>query len=229
MNGNLNMKRVGLILRMDWISIKEQIIFVVILISCLMIALWNGSKDDQLGVFWLGFTITLLLYQAYVDMKIHDPKGMWLTLPASMLEKYVALLVAGMACVGVYLFIFWLALGLIHLLNDIPLYSMKVLSEPTKGFGFITFHFAYFLLATVTIRKNGLGKAFVAELLILGGLVYMFVPLMGSYWQVEHSGSVFEMFEVFLSLLGDHANTILYLFAAFLFYIAFVQLKKQQR
>lgn len=229
MNVEFNIKRVGWILRADWKEYTKLISLAVCMIVPSLLVMRSGTEPSQFTGLWFGLFLTLFVYQNYVDKKIHHSKGLWLTLPATTLEKYVALLIAGIAYVSAFLFLFHLARFVLYLLQDIPIYSIKQLAEPLKGFGFITFHFAYYLMITTIFRKKALGIAFLIEALFLGGVAFVADYLMNARWEIYTMGSVFRVFDALYYFLGQQANIIFYLFALLFLYIGYVQLKKQQR
>ncbi|MDL2245934.1 hypothetical protein LJC54_10600 [Parabacteroides sp. OttesenSCG-928-J18] len=229
MNAEFNIKRVGWILRADWKEYTKLISLAVCMIVPSLLVMRSGTEPSQFTGLWFGFFLTLLVYQNYANQKIHHSKGLWLTLPATTLEKYVALLIAGIAYVSAFLLLFHLVRFVLYLLQDVPIYSMKQLAEPLKGFGFITLHFAYCLMITTIFRKNALGAAFLIEALFLGGLAFIVDYLMNGHWEIYTMGSVFHVFDALYYILGQQADIIFYLFALLFFYIGYVQLKKQQR
>lgn len=230
MNNIFDIKRVGLVLKIDWIEHKKLfLISAGLLLAAYLLFMWYDFTDNRVNLFWVGITIFLLSYLSYVGKKVHFSKGLWLTLPASALEKFVALLIYGFFYVGVFILVYWLSAGVAYWFNNVPMVSLEELSYPMRGFGVITFHTAYFFLGYVLFRKYALGIAIAVEALVIGLFArLLFYTIKGPLADINSGTRTYETIENILYFLGDHYNTILYVFSILLFYAAYVRLKKMQ-
>ncbi|MDL2256136.1 hypothetical protein LJC44_07110 [Parabacteroides sp. OttesenSCG-928-G06] len=220
-----DIKRVGLILRTDWIMHKKQFFLVAgLLLVSFLFLLWEASRQQQMAVFGFGLPITLYVYLKYIGKKIHYSKGLWLTLPATTLEKYVALLLIGVVYIAVFFFAYFFSLEVCHSLNEMVRIPLEGYSVPTIGFGVILFHLAYYFLAFVIFRTFAFGIAWLVEMGVIW-LLALLVLLSKDSWVSMYSSILpFNILEP----IADHLNIISYALAIILFYVAYLRLKKQQ-
>lgn len=229
MNNIFDFKRLGLVLKIDWIEHKKLfLISAGLLLAAYLLLMWNDFTGDRVNLFWFGITIFLLSYLSYVGKKIHYGKGLWLTLPATTLEKFVALLIYGFFYVGAFILVYWISVGVAYWFNNVPMVSFEELAYPMKGFGIITFHTAYFFLAYVIFRKYALGIAMAVEAIVVGLFFYLTVDFFINYFSSHEYTTIYNVIDGVLYFLVDHFNTILYVFSILLFYAAYVRLKKTQ-
>ena len=98
-NTDFSLQRIGWLLRKDWIEHKKSIAyasgtFLIVLLPFLWLntKITGISESKQAGIYLLGSLGCFLYYCQFVGRKVHFAKGLYLTLPASTAEKYVALL-----------------------------------------------------------------------------------------------------------------------------------------
>ncbi|MDH6313565.1 hypothetical protein M2137_002355 [Parabacteroides sp. PFB2-10] len=241
MNNTFNIKRIGLILKTDWIEHKKSFLLTIaLLLIGYLLLMWNGSIHTHRNLFMLGVVFTIISYFGYVGLKIHLLRGRWLTLPASTLEKYTVLLIVGLLYIGIFIFVFWFSTQVAFRLNDRPivhLFGMESSNVSIDGFRFplamrtlalIIFHFAYFFLAQVSFRKYALVVAMAVEAIVVGLYSYLKMYLFTNIFSTGDVTIPYIAVENPLYFLVDHMNTILYVFSILLFYAAYVRLKKMQ-
>lgn len=155
MNTVFSLKRIGLILRADWIERRKQwaITMGVFLLACVFL-LWDRAIIQNHLTSWTLFLSALLFFR-FVERKVHRPKGLFLTQPATNPEKFVAIgLVALFYFLSCFL-ILWGVVGVNLLISDYPI-PASLYSMPNSGVVAMTIFFTCWLFASyMTFRKNG--------------------------------------------------------------------------
>lgn len=227
MNTIFDIKRIGLILRTDWIEHKKLFgITAGLLLVSSMLLLWNTGQRGQFTLFWLGMLITIISYLSFMGKKVNHAKGLWLTLPASTLEKFVSLIIVGLTYILSFVLIYWIASGVSLLANGTPVVESRSLVISWKASGFILFNVAYFFLCFVIFRKYALGIGMAIQVLIFFIISYIMNLLVKS--GILFSINIPDKIGNILGELVGYYNPIFYILAIVLFYISYVRLKKKQ-
>lgn len=112
---------------------------------------------------------------------IHRPKGLFLTLPASNLEKYVAILVEGIVVFLVFQATFWIGTGIASMVTNIEAIAFKDITMNLQEFTMLAFIGSLMFLSYVTFRKYALGVACGGYILIVAsiiGIVYLCINIL---------------------------------------------------
>ncbi|MDR1201139.1 MAG: hypothetical protein LBL58_05840 [Tannerellaceae bacterium] len=120
MNTYFNLNRVNYLLRVDWVEHRKSLLLGlggVLLVWIALLYFVEPKANVQSGFFFVGGLAVFIYYCRFIGKKIHQPKGLYYTLPASNEEKYFTLLVEGLLFFLVFVGIFWLGLGLFKLLS----------------------------------------------------------------------------------------------------------------
>ncbi|MDR1180386.1 MAG: hypothetical protein LBL13_00185, partial [Bacteroidales bacterium] len=92
MDTYFNLNRISYLLRADWIEHKKSLLLSLggVLLVWIVMLYFSGSDNTkaQRLSFFLGGLITFIYYCRFISKKIHRPKGIYYTLPASNQEKY---------------------------------------------------------------------------------------------------------------------------------------------
>jgi hypothetical protein len=155
-----NLNRIIYLLQADWIEHKKNLLLSLSGVSLVWIAmlyfigLSSTGTTFQGAFFFMGGLVTFIYYCRFISKKIHQPKGLYYTLPASNQEKYFTLLFEGLLFFLVFVLIFWLGLFLFKLLA--PAFTVINLSELFHGVssaGLLFFISSIIFLSHITFRK----------------------------------------------------------------------------
>lgn len=222
MNTVFSLKRIGLILRADWIeNRKNWAITVGLLLVAYVFLLWDRSFVQKHLIGWTIFIAAILFFK-FVERKVHGSKGLFLTLPASNLEKFVALWAVGLFYLASCLLIFWGVISVNNLISGHPAIEL-FRTVPATGVVAVTVFFTCWLFASyMTFRKNA-GAIGIA---LLVALVAAFVRLMAELGTIKLLRS-YDWGEAMGSLF-HHYYIVAYLLSAGLLYYSYWRLTKKQ-
>ena len=112
MKTDFSIQRINLLLRKDWIENKKKLAYGVLVILGVLFffllssILW-ATRFRTLTLYVLGSLGTFIAFCSYVNLMIHRPRGLFLTLPASNQEKFAAILIEGIVVFLTYQVTFW--------------------------------------------------------------------------------------------------------------------------
>ncbi len=158
MNTTFSIKRIGYILRADCVEYKMY----ALLWSICCVAAWGlllyGTTNAFVPLFYVVMLIMGINYCAFVGRKLHQPKGLFLTLPATTAEKFTALLIEGVVFLLAYNLLFWVGAGIGRLLTGLPLVAFgEVYGKLTTAVVSVgLFFFLLLLVFYVFFRKMAL-------------------------------------------------------------------------
>lgn len=226
MNNIFSLKRIGLILRADWIEHRKNwMITMGLLLLAYVFLLWGRTTVQGSMIGWT-FFISVFLSFGFVGKKIHRPKGLFLTLPASNPEKFVAMwLVILFHLVSFFLVLLGVAIvnNLISGYSTIELWKIT----PKAGVVAVTVFFTCWQFAShVTFRKNAFIIGLALLIALIAGLVRIvaeFVSIERKSWDLDGSG-----FGRFMEFAGEHYCIVIYLLSAALLYYSYRRLTKKQ-
>ena len=93
MKTDFSIQRINLLLRKDWIENKKKLAYGVLVILGVLFffllssILWD-TRFRTFTLYVLGSLGTFIAFCSYVNLMIHRPRGLFLTLPASNLHAY---------------------------------------------------------------------------------------------------------------------------------------------
>lgn len=163
MDTYFSFNRIKYLLQADWIEHKKNLLLSLggvslVWISILyFVGLGSVKTNFQGAFFYIGGFITFIYYCYFISKKIHQPKGLYYTLPASNQEKYFALLLEGLLFFVVFALIFWLGLFIFKLFA--PSFTMINISQLYHGIshiGLLLFVSSIIFLSHITFRKLAL-------------------------------------------------------------------------
>lgn len=117
MNTTLSIKRVGYILRVDFLEHKMYLLLFSICCFAGWVFLLYNSTSNYISWFYMVMMLLGINYCSYVGRKLHQPKGIYLTLPATAIEKCVALLIEGLFFMLLFNLLYWMGAGVGRLLS----------------------------------------------------------------------------------------------------------------
>ena len=121
MKTDFSIQRINLLLRKDWIENKKKLAYGVLVILGVLFffllssILWD-TRFRTFTLYVLGSLGTFIAFCSYVNLMIHRPRGLFLTLPASNQEKYAAILIEGIVVFLAYQVTFWTGTGIASML-----------------------------------------------------------------------------------------------------------------
>ena len=117
MKTDFSIQRINLLLRKDWIENKKKLAYGVLVILGVLFffllssILW-ATRFRTFTLYVLGSLGTFIAFCSYVNLMIHRPRGLFLTLPASNQEKFAAILIEGIVVFLTYQVTFWTGTGI---------------------------------------------------------------------------------------------------------------------
>lgn len=164
MNTQFSIQRIGLLLRKDWIEYRKKLILSALIVTGLFLIclLWpmnvqNVFNPAPFFLFaMLGITIG---YFRHVGKAIHQSKGLFLTLPASTLEKFVTFLIEGLMILIVFQGFFWAAIQVGSWFMPIEQVNLMNIWVEIRGVTVIMFLSSILFFSYVTFRKSAFGIA----------------------------------------------------------------------
>lgn len=242
MKDTFNLNRIKLLLRADWIEYYKKGIYQIgsvlagmaLYFSLVLYSNGNGNLPrKQLVFFSIGIIVTLIYFCRYAGNKVHRSKGLFLTLPANNLEKYVTILVEGILLLTLFICTFWTGIFIIHIF--IPYFPVFAPWEMgiSISYLFFTFLFSLFFLSYITFRKHAFvitvaGMA--ATVAVLVGIGFLIRYILINYVAVD--GEIPETLQIVSKntfiFLKDYHNYLLGAAVLFVFYLAFLKLKRKE-
>lgn len=226
MNNILNFKRIGLILRADWIENKKTwMITMGLLLLSIVLVLWDRALVQNKLVGWV-ILISAILFFNFVEKKLHRSKGLFLTLPASNLEKYISIWLVGLFYLISCSLIFWGVIGLNNLISGLPVVEMH---SPNAIIVALLIFFTCWLFAFYcTFRKH----AFIIGTALLIALVALWsrltVGIIMNYMPNGDVEVINNRFGRFLEHWQESFFVVIYLLSAALLYYSYWRLTKKQ-
>ena len=240
MKKNFSFRRIGLMLKADWIEYKKAFfLFAGLLIAANLLLLWPASESLQKFLLFAGIFATLTAFYVFTGWKVHRSKNRFLTLPASNIDKFVEIKTVGFVLFCVYFLIHAILLGIMYLKSGTAIWLLSVLhinidlNAFLSVLGLILFVCTFQFMCCIALRKYALG---IGSLLLFGNaMLYSFSILLllktdgffdtsGSHYGFIRSNALIEM----LSFLNTY-NFPAMCFATFvLVYVAYLKLKEKQ-
>ncbi len=181
MKTDFSIQRINLLLRKDWIENKKKLAYGVLVILGVLLffllssILW-ATRFRTFTLYVLGSLGTFIAFCSYVNLMIHRPRGLFLTLPASNQEKFAAILIEGIVVFLTYQVTFWIGTGIASMLIHIQPVAFKDITMPLQEFTMLAFVGSLMFLSYVTFKKYALGIACGGYILIVAsiiGIVYL--------------------------------------------------------
>lgn len=227
-----NINRILLILRADWIEYKRTFCITAgLLFLGMLILLFTGKSPNIEQIFWLGMLVPIISYFTHLRRIIHHPKGLFLTLPASTLEKFTAFIISGFLYAVIYFIIFSIIYSVDYFIlgNTGKLLPHELFNFNSGGISLMVFITAYLFLAYVWIRKYTVGIAATVLILIIAVSVriygaFLSHSLMSGQYGFIKSDAIFDTFR----FMADYFQLAMYITSAVLFYVAYLKLKEKE-
>ena len=175
MKTDFSIQRINLLLRKDWIENKKKLAYGVLVILGVLLffllssILW-ATRFRTFTLYVLGSLGTFIAFCSYVNLMIHRPRGLFLTLPASNQEKFAAILIEGIVVFLTYQVTFWIGTGIASMLIHIQPVAFKDITMPLQEFTMLAF------VSSLMFKKYALGIACGGYILIVAsiiGIVYL--------------------------------------------------------
>lgn len=144
MKTDFSIQRINLLLRKDWIENKKKLAYGVLVILGVLFffllssILW-ATRFRTFTLYVLGSLGTFIAFCSYVNLMIHRPRGLFLTLPASNQEKFAAILIEGIMVFLMYQATFWIGTGIASMLIHIQPVAFKDIIMTLQDFTMLAF------------------------------------------------------------------------------------------
>lgn len=239
MNQIFSLQRIGWLLRKDWIESKRSVgyavvAFLVILFPFLWLTTHHEGKSEQVAFYMLGFLGSFIYFCKQAGKKIHFAKGIYLTLPASTEEKYLALLLEGALVLLLYNGLFWITLYSWSLINpEFHPVPASAIYRSIQGGGISLFFASLIFLSYLTFKKHALAIAIAG---IGAGTGLLIIPVAGMVSiKIEREGMtepdlIIDPDALYSTgnFLINHVNCGMGIFALIVLYIAYLKLKEKE-
>ena len=236
MDPTFSFKRIGLLLRKDWIEYKKKLMYAVltivgILLTFLILSTLRQEKMfHPLAFYGFGLLGTLIGICRYTSLGVHRSKGLYLALPASNEEKFLTLLIEAVIMLAVFQVVFWTCIGVGSFFIPIKPINVNDIIIELPFFVLLLFISSLLFLSYITFRKYALGIAiggFMCALASWVGIIYYFKDFLldnkGSFYY-ETATPLFKM-ETWLA----QGFTPIFLIATLVvLYVAYLKLKEKE-
>jgi len=237
MKNNFSFKRMGLMLKADWIEYKTAVlIFFASVFAIHLFLFLNMNEGFQIFLFTVGIISILLCFYIFTGSKVHRIKNRFLTLPASNIEKYVEILFVGFLLFCAYLLIYTGILGASHLISGEPVWflsgSKAWESKNVFGMGLVVFICTFLFMCFIMFRKFPLqiGVLFlIAYSSVISYTVYLILKFENFNLNIPFSG--FIRSNALLNTVGFLSTYNAWGMAvasAVLLYVSYLKLKEKQ-
>lgn len=240
MHTNFSLQRIKLLLLADktelfrqyFLSMLSYIAFVIAYLVITKLLFHNEHEAEQKIVLFhtLGVFLYFFFFCRFVNQKVHQVKGQYLTIPASTVEKYIALLIE----VTILLLFF-------HLLYHISIYFISLLISdfPAMGVNNILDKIpvsCYFFLASTLFLSNITFRKY-ADLIVI--VSYSFLafafgilarPILRAVREPQGDVCMIETTPLYYlyNFLIQYHGIILYAATLVVLYISYLKLKEKQ-
>lgn len=236
MKTDFSIQRINLLLRKDWIENKKKLAYGVLVILGVLFffllssILWD-TRFRTFTLYVLGSLGTFIAFCSYVNLMIHRPRGLFLTLPASNQEKYAAILIEGIVVFLAYQVTFWTGTGIASMLIHIQPVAFKDIIMTLQDFTMLAFVGSLMFLSYVTFKKYALGIACGGYILIIAsiiGIVYLCINILNI--QPGMNSFCYESSPLYTAVYWlNFAFTPAFLIATLVvLYVAYLKLKEKE-
>lgn len=232
MNNIFDFKRIGLMLKADILEYKKSfLLFSGLLFLAFLAIFWKADETGKIALFIIGNTIALVSYYNLVGRKIHRSRSQFLMLPASTFEKFVEILLLGIAYLAISSIIYILALLLSNLFFKSGLMDInQILGNsflPALAFSF--FLSSFLLLSYITFRKYALGIGVASLMFILFSFLGIYAFLLNNIIQDYEWAFIFlDTIQNTLMFLQKYSSLFMTVSGIVLLYVSYVKLKEKQ-
>ena len=240
MNDKISLQRIKLLLRADWIEHKSQAVFaigafLVALIVFFLLTLGDTTMKEftrkQYFFYGIGLFCYFIYFCRYAGKKVHSSKGLYLTLPANTIEKFVTLLVEGFLLIALFHVMLWPSFYAVSL--AITGYSVISFSGVMNAFKIswpiLAFLSSIVFLSYVAFRKYAFLIAILAYAILLGGTVYIITKFVMNGFGPQQ-GVFMEMTPMYymINFLVQYHAVAFYAATLGILYIAYLKLKEKE-
>lgn len=242
MDNLFNFKRMGLLLRADWMENQRKLTYVVStpLIFFVIYTLFTHfvmGRQTTGDAFFTLCTVCLFLYFCqYVNRKIHLQSGNYLLTPANNEEKFVVLVLEGFLLLTSFTVVFMALYMILNLVTgSLECYRVSQFLEVGTGdhnlMGLPAFITSLIFLSYIRFRKHPLlmvALGFLAFILLIGVIIYIMMQISPDFSYFEQLDNNIPFVRHTLDFLMNNFNLILYALTAATLYIAYLKLKEKE-
>ncbi|RHJ91414.1 hypothetical protein [Parabacteroides bouchesdurhonensis] len=249
MNTSFSFHRIGLLLRRDWIEYKKMLgYFLIALIGTIVLFLcvYKGMEhvvERQYYYLRFGLLACFIFYLSIISKRIHHSKGLFLTLPASSLEKFLTLLITGFIIFLIFISVFWISIYCISLfipgyqVIDISTILDDISSRDISNINilsFLSFTIALIFLAFVTFPKHAFVYVVCGFLLSAGLIIGTAYVIMKYYHYIGfctincNTYAGIYPFLVIEKIVLTGFAPVMFISSVIILYVAYLKLKEKE-
>lgn len=239
MDNLFNFKRMGLLLRADWMENQRKVTYVIgTLLTCFVFytlfthfVMGGNTKGDA---FYTLSMVGLFLYICqYVNRKIHIQSGNYLLVPANNEEKFVTLILEGFLLLTSFTITFVLLCAILNLIigHQEWFKAYQIMNMNSRSLiGIPVLIISLIFLSYVTFRKYPLlmvALGFLSFILLILAIMYVLTQISDlTNFDRLYFNSLY--FHNALNILRSSFNPALLAFTAVTLYIAYLKLKEKE-
>lgn len=233
MHTNFSLQRIKLLLLADKTELFRQyflsmLSYIAIAIAYIVIAKYLFHNDANHRIFFfykIGLFIYFVFFCRFVNQKVHQVKGQYLTIPASTVEKYIVLLIETTLLLLVFHLLYHLSISIF--IPDLPAMEVNNIREKIPVYLFIA---STIFLSNITFRKY-------ANPVVVGSYVFLiFVfgvlarPILHAVREPQGDAYMIETTPLYYlyNFLAQNYGIILYAATLVVLYISYLKLKEKQ-
>lgn len=240
MHTNFSLQRIKLLLLADktelfrqyFLSMLSYIAFVIAYTAITKFLFHNEHEAEQKIVFFymLGLFLYFVFFCRFVNQKVHQVKGQYLTIPANAVEKYIALLLEITILLLFFHLLYHISIYLISLLiPDFPAMGVNNILDkiPVSSYFFLA---STLFLSNITFRKYANPIVIVSYSFLAFAFGILARPILravreplGDVYMIETT----PLYYLYNFLIQYH-GIILYAATLVVLYISYLKLKEKQ-
>ncbi|MDR0430495.1 MAG: hypothetical protein LBH58_08485 [Tannerellaceae bacterium] len=234
MNNNFSLQRIKYLLLADWIENRKFFLLGAgaLFIGLIAIQLLLGirSIETQLAYFYLGGFVVFVYYCQYISNKVHKSKGLFYTLPANNLEKYLSFLLEGLFFFVGFSCVFWIGLFMLKAFGgSFTIVKFSQLYMGVSDIGLLCLVPSILFLSHLVFRRYAMLISFagISLFVLLVGWISLKVLLVSvDYWSDPYSisNSALEA----LDFLMQSFTPALLVCSFVVLYVGYLKFKKKE-
>lgn len=238
MHTNFSLQRIKLLLLADKTELFRQyflsmLSYIAIAIAYIVIAkyLFHNEHEANHRIFFfykIGVFIYFVFFCRFVNQKVHQVKGQYLTIPASTVEKYITLLIELTLLLLFFHFLYYISIYFISIfIPYLPAMEVNNIREQIPVYLFIA---STIFLSNITFRKYANPIVVGSYMFLIFVFVFLARPILRA---VRESNGDIYMIETtplyyLYNFLTQYHGIILYAATLVVLYISYLKLKEKQ-
>lgn len=239
MKNQLNPQRIKYLLQADWIENKTKFLYLMgaymAAFLIFIVAVINSDtaifRSEQLqGFYILGGLGTFIYYCHYAGNKIHFPKGVYMTLPASTLEKFLSILTTGIIIALIYILLIHITTFTVILIaqENVSIEWEKINALLQFLLPIASFVLSLFFLSYMTFSKHAFLIAVCGSaMMMIAGILLARFFINGMSQNPETTTEQSPLISMF-KFIWLYYGRILIIAVTIILYVAYLKLKEKE-